>query len=645
MAAAALRIVGWMLGGVAALLVLAALFLVFVFDGNHLRAPIGRHAGDALGRGVAIEGPLSIHWGRVVAIHAEGVRVGNPRWASRPDMARFAAIDVEIRLWPLLAGRVELPSLRLSQPDIVLEKSAAGEANWHFGDNPRAAAAAKAAVPEQRTTFPIIDALAIEDGHLGYRDAQAGIAIDSRIATATGGDPAHERVRLSGRGSFKDMPAEISIEAGSLLTLRDSRKPYPLHAQARIGDTFASVDGTIAEPLDLEGVDVEMALSGPDLAAIFPIFGIPVPPTRPYAIDGRLSRQGDTWTFREFRGRVGDSDLSGGLTVVAGGEQPLLRANLVSQRLALADLAGFIGGTPGQPDTTREPGRVLPDQPLNLDKLRAMDVDLRFTGKRVEAPGLPIDRLEATLRIEGGHARLEPLAFVIAQGSFAGTVDLDGSRQVPRARLDMEVRRMDLHRFFAGTRFAPQTAGTLAGRVALHGQGRSTAEVLGNADGRITLLMAGGSLSALLVEAAGLDIAKALGLVLSEDRPMAVRCLVADLDLTGGTANTRALVLDTTDAVIVGQGAIDLGQEGLNLQFEAHPKDPSPLSARAPIHVTGRLGSPEVAVDAGTEAARGGVAAVLGVLLTPLAALIPFLEPGLGEDRDCRHLIAEAQGK
>lgn len=641
--ARALRIVGWVLAVLAGLVALAALFLVFIFDANWLRGPLGQRATAALGRGIAIQGPLEVRWGRTTSIHAEGVRVANPQWARRPDMARFDAIDVQVRLLPLLAGRVELPSLRLVRPRIFLEKNATGEANWQFGENPRAATAAKAAVPEKRTTFPIIDYLAVEDGRLGYHDPTAGIDIDSHIATAVGGDPAHERVRLSGKGSFKNMPAALGIEAGSLLTLRDADTPYPLRAEARIGATHAYAEGTIAEPVKMEGVELRLSLSGPDMAAIFPIFAIPMPPTRPYSIEGHLSGKDGTWTFRDFQGRVGDSDLSGGLTVATGGDRPVLRANLVSKRLALADLAGFIGGKPGAPDPT-PPGRVLPHTPLNLGKLRAMDVDARFTGERVEAPGLPIDRLEANLKIADGRARLEPLAFVIAQGSFAGTVELDGRQDVPRARLDMEVRRMDLHRFFADTRFAPQTTGTLAGRLDLSGQGRSTAELLGSADGRATLMMADGSFSALLVEAVGIDIAKALGLALGQDQPMEVRCLVADMDLTQGQARTRALVLDTADAVITGQGGINLGDESMDLTLEAHPKDPSPLSARAPIHVEGTLGGPQVRVDAATEAARGGLAVALGALLTPLAALIPFLEPGLGEDQNCGRLIEQARG-
>ena len=44
-------------------------------------------------------------------------------------------------------------------------------------------------------------------------------------------------------------------------------------------------------------------------------------------------------------------------------------------------------------------------------------------------------------------------------------------------------------------------------------------------------------------------------------------------------------------------------------------------------------------------AGKGAAAAVLGVLLTPVAAIIPFIELGLGEDSDCSGLIAQARSK
>ncbi len=412
-----------------------------------------------------------------------------------------------------------------------------------------------------------------------------------------------------------------------------------------VGRTKGHVEGTIDEPLKMAGVNLALSLSGPDMGAIFPIFGIPLPATRPYAISGTLLRQGKSWTFRDAKGRVGESDLGGALSVVTGGERPILRANLVSDRLALADLAGFIGGKPGKPDETKAEGRVLPDKPVNLEKLHAIDADVRFQGKRVEAPGLPMDGLDAHLTLNGGLLRLEPLAFAIAQGSFAGQVMLDGRKPVPQARVDMTISRMNLARFLDKTRFGPETSGTLGGRIELAGQGRSTAELLAGADGRLTLMMAGGNLSARMVEAAGLDITEALGFALGKDKSFGVRCLVADFGVQNGLASTRALVLDTTDSVVAGNGTINLADERMDLKLEAHPKDPSPLSARSPVRIGGHLGQPKVSVDAGTQAARGGLAVALGALLTPLAAIVPFLEPGLGEDQNCGQLMQQAHAR
>ena len=39
----------------------------------------------------------------------------------------------------------------------------------------------------------------------------------------------------------------------------------------------------------------------------------------------------------------------------------------------------------------------------------------------------------------------------------------------------------------------------------------------------------------------------------------------------------------------------------------------------------------------------GGLAAVLGTVLTPLAAILPFVDPGLAKDASCAALMADAR--
>ena len=67
-------------------------------------------------------------------------------------------------------------------------------------------------------------------------------------------------------------------------------------------------------------------------------------------------KSGDAWRYDEFRGTVGASDLRGSFKADMSGKRPLVEAKLNSNLLDIADLGGFVGSKPGQPDRTRERG-------------------------------------------------------------------------------------------------------------------------------------------------------------------------------------------------------------------------------------------------------------------------------------------------
>jgi hypothetical protein len=53
--------------------------------------------------------------------------------------------------------------------------------------------------------------------------------------------------------------------------------------------------------------------------------------------------------------------------------------------------------------------------------------------------------------------------------------------------------------------------------------------------------------------------------------------------------------------------------------------------------------APKVGVQPGSAVAQGGAAVALGTLLTPLAAILPFVDPGLAKNANCAALVAEAR--
>ena len=149
----------------------------------------------------------------------------------------------------------------------------------------------------------------------------------------------------------------------------------------------------------------------------------------------------------------------------------------------------------------------------------------------------------------------------------------------------------------------------------------------------------------MIIEAAGLDIAQAAPLLLDRDETTHIRCAIGDFKATDGILHSEIFVFDTNDTNVDGTARINLKDETINAVIKAHPKDKSPLAARTPITISGKLKNPSIGLSPGELAGRGAAAALLGAVLTPVAAIIPFIELGLGEDSDCKGLVAQAKAR
>jgi uncharacterized protein involved in outer membrane biogenesis len=116
-----------------------------------------------------------------------------------------------------------------------------------------------------------------------------------------------------------------------------------------------------------------------------------------------------------------------------------------------------------------------------------------------------------------------------------------------------------------------------------------------------------------------------------------VLAAAAAWQVEAGVARSQILLPDTSTAQVEGTGAVDLREERFTLEIETKPKSPSLLSLRGPLHVQGSFLDASVSVDAAT-LLRGGAAAALA-LIDPLAALLPPIETGPGEDSDCKEVL------
>ena len=86
-----------------------------------------------------------------------------------------------------------------------------------------------------------------------------------------------------------------------------------------------------------------------------------------------------------------------------------------------------------------------------------------------------------------------------------------------------------------------------------------------------------------------------------------------------------------------------LGPEELDLSIKGQPKKLRLARLRTPVEINGHLRKPAIGVDVGKTVKQGAVATALGMALTPLAALVAFIDPGLAKDENCAALLQTAE--
>jgi uncharacterized protein involved in outer membrane biogenesis len=122
------------------------------------------------------------------------------------------------------------------------------------------------------------------DGHVGYIDQKRKLDLSGTVSTATGQAGEEPEARLSLNGRLEGQKLTLDFVGGSALMLRQTDKPYPVDLEVAYGETKLTLKGTIQDPFQYPGAELQLALSGPDLSEIFPLLGIPGPPTPPYRI-------------------------------------------------------------------------------------------------------------------------------------------------------------------------------------------------------------------------------------------------------------------------------------------------------------------------------------------------------------------------
>jgi uncharacterized protein involved in outer membrane biogenesis len=611
---------------------------------------------DAAGRT-----PLRIRLLAGVRVASPQIEIAAPAWSRAPHLllAHDAHLHLRYRdLWRLQRGeRLRIAALEADRLDVQLERPDAARASWQFGP-PRARE------PGDAGAWPDFDRLVVRDGRIRYDDTPRRLQLDARatLSEGTAGPSAAPasaasaaalpglHVQASGRYGAADV--RMQLDADTVLPWIEGdgdAPPVAVRIDARSGAARLRFDGHARDALRLQGLQGRFDVAGASLSRLGELLGVTLPTTEPFQLQGRLHREGSVWSVLVADAKIGASRLAGAFRYDHAPARPLLTGRLHGALLQFADLAPTVGAPVAGVVPPPRAGRVLPAREFDLPSLRAMDANVLFDIAQVDlgaAFGEPLRPLRTHLRLVDGVLALDAIEARSAQGRLRGRIELDARPADPLWHAQLRWGDVALERWISQPRRAgqpPWISGRLAGRADLRGRGRSTAQMLSSLDGQVVLRLRGGTVSHLAVEAAGIDVAESLGVLVQGDRPLQVGCAVGQWVADDGTVKPRVMVLDTPDTTIWVDGAIELADERLDLRASAEPKDVSPLTLRTPLRVRGTFADPQVSLEKGPLVGKLAISGALAAL-APLAALIPLVDPGGGPDGDggeagCERLI------
>jgi uncharacterized protein involved in outer membrane biogenesis len=329
--------------GIAAVLVVVLIVAVYViissYDFNRLKPRITEAARDATGRELALGGDIDLEIGLTPALVVEDVGFQNAPWGSRPEMAGIGRFEVQVALFPLISGNVEIKRLILVEPDILIETSRTGKSNLKFEVPKKAPPPEDEKPAEGEVKLPPLafNEVIVKKGRLRYRDGRTGkayeLTLERLTAYAAGMD---SPVELKLKGAYNKEPFEVKGILGPIAAFINPDKDWPLDLKAGAAGATLTVDGTIKNALAQRGIDIGFTADVEDFKGIEELSGVTLPVNGPLQVSGRAADPAPkAYKVSELKIALAGSDVGGSMEVNLAGKRPRLKADLKSRRLDL----------------------------------------------------------------------------------------------------------------------------------------------------------------------------------------------------------------------------------------------------------------------------------------------------------------------
>ncbi|WP_031552779.1 AsmA family protein [Parvularcula oceani] len=612
--------------GVLVVLIVAALLLVPVLvPKDALEARIERAATEALGRTVTIEGTPDIRL-FPTALSVDGLTVANAEGFDAPYFLRVGEADIGVKLLPLLSSRIEITRFVLQEPEINLEATPEGEANWTFAQQEEEAGP----LPDLRLgTVRIVNGAITYDGGTGQTFTAQDADITLQVPSLD------EPLTAEGDLVFENRPARFTARVETPRSLAETGQAA-LAMTAAVAENEFEAEMELGEDLAFEG---RFDLDAPRLRDLLALFGTTIEAPSGFErllVTGQVTGNSEQLAFAEGTRVAFDAiEGTGALTLSLGGERPDISGSF---RAGVVDLRPYLPEEEAPAAQESEGFPAWSEEPLDLSVLTAADADIALSAETILLPSIEVGESAAQVTLRGGDLSFVLDRLALYGGSGEGTLRVDAAGPTQTVAAQFALSGVDAAAFARNVMDVSRVAGTADLSLDLATAGDSQADFVRNLSGDFGAELTDGVITGVdlgTIARSALGVANSLrqgqlnlaavtsafatvsdgALGAEEETPFA--SLVVDLDLTEGVAQTGRLALEGPFYSVTGEGSANLPNQTVRLVLRPSVSAEDGAARReliAPILVTGTFSDPKIGVDAEPlvrDAAGGAVREVL----------------------------------
>ena len=650
-----LKIILLFVAGIVGIIVIAAVSLTLFFDPNDFRERISTGVKDATGRDLVITGDISLSLFPWLAVEIGQTELGNAEGFGSDQFLSFDQASLSVRIVPLIVSQqIEVGTASLDGLVVNLEVASNGANNWDdLADGGGTESAEDAQDSGEATKFGVAN-IRVSNANVTYTDAAAGAAYSiSNLSLETGRIAANTPIDLQAEFDFDSTPGDlgghlairatttmsdgakqISMEglnvAGSLRGVVEQATEFNFDSRAMQIDTEAQ--SINPGELDLTVLGVSMAAN----VAPFSYAGTPQPVAelrvaefslkelmQALDIEPPATADEDAMTSVSFSARatVGENDIAlSGMTLdfddstmTGAMSLPMTQSGALKFDLGVDSIVldGYMAPVDESAVAADE---VAGDVEIPADLIRTLNVNGNFRIQQAYLSGMEFSNLELGVNGAGGKLRLHPIKAEFYDGSYSGDVQVDASDDVPSVSANESISDVNVGAMMKAMYDVDNITGTVNGKFALQGKGRSLSVIRQDLDGTMSIELADGALE-------GTDVWYSLraARAMFRQEPAPKPTLPARTEFTSVTATgfvtdgvftNNDFLAELPFLQLNGKGLVDLNTSEVDYSLEVRVLDRPEFMAGAtaeeladftetvvPLKITGPLSSPSVRPD------------------------------------------------